>query len=502
LISNVADLSISFTKHHLSWDLLTRSHETPRGVGRRGPLGVRGPDADPDEISGNAMKLTERKIETLAVEGGQKDRLIFDDAQRGLAVRVTVSGSRTYLCQYTLHGQKWRVPLGACSALPLSSAREAAATIMGDVAKGRNPAADRKEAAAAERAKRTRDRLTLRILIEDWNRLHLTHRRPSYAKEAVRALHSAFADHLDDAAEDLDRTTVVRALDGLTRRRRRKDGSGAEKPRGAAMTGRTATYGRAAYTWAAKRGAVHANPFADLPVTKGIAKRERVLSDDEIGEIWRAAGIVTAPYGPIIRLLMLTGQRRGEVAGMNWREIADDLATWTMPGERTKNGSPHMVALSAPARDLLRALLPENEGDARRAIEDRRAKGLLALPGALGTAFAGWSKAKVALDKAVVDARATAAAKAGTSPAPLVPWNVHDLRRTVATGLQRLGVRLEVTEAVLNHTSGTRGGIAGVYQRHDWAAEKRAALDAWAAYVIAAAERHANPSKVVRLFGT
>ena len=95
----------------------------------------------------------------------------------------------------------------------------------------------------------------------------------------------------------------------------------------------------------------------------------------------------------------------------------------------------------------------------------------------MGTPFAGWSKAKRALDKAIIDARAKAAATAGTSPAPLIPWSVHDLRRTVATGLQRLGVRLEVTEAVLNHISGSRGGIAGVYQRHDWAAEKRAALD-------------------------
>src|SRR5215813_13045612 len=133
------------------------------------------------------MRLTERKIEMLAVEHGRKDRLVFDDAQRGLAVRVTSSGGRTYVCQYTLHGHKWRVPLGACSALALSKAREAAAAIMGDVAKGRNPAAERKEAAAAERAKRTRDRLTLRLLIEDWKRLHLAGKRPRYAAEAVRA---------------------------------------------------------------------------------------------------------------------------------------------------------------------------------------------------------------------------------------------------------------------------------------------------------------------------
>jgi integrase len=422
------------------------------------------------------MRLTERKIETLAVECGRKDRLVFDDAQRGLAVRVTASGGRTYLCQYTLYGHKWRVPLGACSAVALSKAREAAAAVMGDVAKGRNPAADRKDAAAAERARRARNRLTLRVLIEDWNRLHLAGRRPRYAAEAVRALHYAFAGHLDDAAEDLDRSAVVRALDGLIRRRNRKDRDGADKPKGAAMTGRTAAYGRAAYAWAVKRGVVRLNPFADLPVAKAVAKRERVLSDTEIAEIWHAAGEATSPYGTIIRLLVLTGQRRGEVAGMGRNEISEDFATWALPGERTKNGEPHSVPLSAPARELLRALLSE---DANAPLDAR-----LVLPGAVGKPFAGWSKAKRALDEAVVDARAESATAAGARPAPLIPWSVHDLRRTVATGLQRLGVRLEVTEAVLNHISGSRGGIAGIYQRHDWAAEKRAALDAWSAHVL------------------
>ncbi len=103
------------------------------------------------------------------------------------------------------------------------------------------------------------------------------------------------------------------------------------------------------------------------------------------------------------------------------------------------------------------------------------------------------------LDEAIIEARAKAAAAAGTSPAALVPWSIHDLRRTVATGLQRLGVRLEVTEAVLNHISGSRGGIAGVYQRHDWAAEKRAALDAWAAQVLTLVEGRTPTAKVVAL---
>jgi integrase len=403
--------------------------------------------------------LTERKIERLTVEPGRRDRLVFDDEQRGLAVRVTASGGQTYLCQYTLHGRKWRVPLGACSALALSKARKAAAAVMGEVAHGKNPAADRKEAAAAEQAKRARDRLTLRALIEDWQRLHLATRRPSYAAEAVRALHHAFAKHLDSPAEDLDRASVVRTLDALSRRGTGKNGEEEPKPKGAAMTARTAAYARAAFSWAERRGALEANPFENLPVEKSVAKRDRVLSDQELGEIWRAAGEVALPYGAIVRLLTLTGQRKSEVAAMAWTEISDDLTTWTIPGARTKNGVPHIVPLSEPARDLL-CTLPR--------------LGELVLPGERSTPFGGWSKAKVRLD--------TASGISG--------WRLHDLRRTLATGLQRLGVRLEVTEAVLNHISGSRAGIVGIYQRHDWQGEKRAALEGWAAHVVSVARRN------------
>jgi len=228
-------------------------------------------------------------------------------------------------------------------------------------------------------------------------------------------------------------------------------------------------------------------------------KRERVLNDGEMAEVWRATSDAAAPYGTIILLLILTGQRRGEVAGMTWGELADDLATWTVPGQRTKNGQVHEVPLSRPVLDFLRRLLPSETKEAARALNDYRATSALVLPGAVGTPFSGWSKAKRALDKAIIDARAKAASAAGTIPAPLTPWSVHDLRRTVATGLQRLGARLEVTEAILNHISGSRGGIAGVYQRHDWADEKRAALDAWAAFVLSVIDGRVADDNVVAL---
>ncbi len=235
------------------------------------------------------------------------------------------------------------------------------------------------------------------------------------------------------------------------------------------IASRTAAYGRACYQWAIKRGTLSANPFAALPAIGAKPKRERVLTDDELSAIWRAASSMSPPFKPIVMLLVLTGQRRDEVTGMRWDELNNDLTTWTIAANRAKNGVPHRVPLAEPAREILRALPRTGE---------------LVMPGDRPpTSFSGWSKAKARLDN-----------RSGVSE-----WVVHDLRRTMATGLQRLGVRLEVTEAVLNHIAGSRAGIVGIYQRYDWANEKRAALDAWAAHVLSLVEREPTSTNVVRL---
>ncbi len=262
--------------------------------------------------------------------------------------------------------------------------------------------------------------------------------------EAVRAVRYTFAKHLSAPAADLDRAAVVRVLDRLA-----KDGK-------VAMANRTAAYGRACYQWAVKRGSLESNPFANLPLA-AVAKRERVLTDAEIAAVWKAADGPGA-FNAIVRMLILTGQRREEVAAMGWDEIAADLSTWTVPASRAKNGAAHIVPLSPQAQAILRAA-PRLEGTD------------LAFPGLRGP-FNGFSKAKAALDDA----------------SGVEDWRLHDLRRTMATGLQKLGVRLEVTEAVLNHVAGSRAGIVGVYQRHTWSDEKRAALSAWGAHVAAIAE--------------
>jgi len=401
-------------------------------------------------------KLTERAIERLACEPGKRDRLVFDSEQRGLAVRVVASGSKTYLAQYVTAGQKRRVPLGSVDAISLAAARDAARAVMGQVAQGADPATQRKAKAESAKVEAQRDRMTLARLVADWERLHLAHRSARYRKDATESLKRALQDWWNRPAERLQRRDVVAIVDHLT----------------PSVARALAAYGRACFAWAMRRGSVPGNPFVELPVAPSNVQRDRVLTDAEAVKVWKAAVADRTPYGPIVRLLLLTGQRRDEARGMAWSEIASDLATWTIPGERTKNGQPSVVPLSAPAQTILRARLAQ--------VRDQR-RGLV-FPGEGGKVmFGNWSKSKAGLDAA----------------AGVAGWRLHDLRRTVATGLQRLGVRLEVTEAVLNHVSGTRGGIVGIYQRHDWKAEKRAALDGWAAHLMTTVEGADAGPKVV-----
>jgi integrase len=399
------------------------------------------------------MKLTQRRIETLECPAGKKDALVFDEEQRGLGVRVTAGGGKSYLAQYTLGGAKRRVALGGCSGISLAAARDAVRTILGDVAKGLDPAAQRKEAARAAQRRATHEALTLEALLGQWQALRLAESRERYATEAVRAIKYAFGTHLKAPATDLDRATVVGVLDDLI------------KVNKAAMASRTAAYGRACYQWAVKRGSLTANPFLNLPLAP-VAKRERVLSDKELRSIWAATG-GPGSFNAIIRALLLTGQRREEVAGITWDEVAPDLSTWTIPASRTKNAVAHVVPLSQQARVLLQTV-------PRLARSNDDYEPALVFPGQRGQ-FNGFSKAKSALD----------------SGSGVSDWRLHDLRRTMATGLQRLGVRLEVTEAVLNHVSGTRAGVVGIYQRHTWAEEKRGALAAWGEHVAAIVEGRA-----------
>jgi integrase len=403
------------------------------------------------------MKLTQRRIDDLECPAGKKDALVFDGEQRGLGVRVTARGGKSYVAQYTFAGSKRRVPLGSCSAISLAAAREAVRAILGDAARGVDTAAERKEA----RLKAAADGLTLADLIDQWDKLHLSAKRANYSRAATGSLRRSFAHHLDKPAAAVDRSAVVRVLDGLS-----KDDK-------TAMAGALARYGSALYGWAIRRGTLSGNPFERVPVAPTV-RRERVVSDDEINRIW-AGTEGPGAFNGIVRMLMLTGQRREEVARMTWDEITPDLSVWTIPTSRAKNGIAHVVPLSPQAQTVLRAAPRINRGSNDDSPD-------LVFPGEPGV-FSGWSKSKARLDGRI-----------GVNG-----WTLHDLRRTTATGLQKLGVRLEVTESVLNHVSGSRAGVTGIYQRHDWAEEKRAALNAWGEHIAVIVEGRTAANNVTRL---
>ena len=285
-------------------------------------------------------KLTDRYLAALRVENGRKDRLVFDAACPGLGVRVTVKGTRAFIAQWTdpVTRRKVREPIGVWGNLTIEQAREAVRVRLGAVAKGVDPRAERQRQRQEAERERAEAALTFDALINEWKALHLAYRRPRYAAEAERAIRYGLPGLLKRPAARISRGEAVNALDQIVKA-------------GKALTAeRTKAYARACFAWGKRRGKVPENPFAELPIAGGTTERERALiSDAEIAEVWAAADTLGYPFGPFYKLMILTLQRREEVAGMRWSEIDLDKHVWTLPGARMKNGKPHIVHLSDAA---------------------------------------------------------------------------------------------------------------------------------------------------------
>ena len=401
-------------------------------------------------------KFTDRFLSTLVLEPGQKDRLIFDSECPGLGVRLSASGSRSFVAQWTdrATGRKRREPLGRWGAITIDQARVATRAKLGDVAKGIDPAAERAAKMAADVADRADRAMTLGALLDEWSTKHLVNRRPQYALEASRAVRFAFADDLTKPASRLTRAIILEVLDAM------------EAGGRATMARQTLAYGRAAFGWALKREKVKLNPFVGLPSVGRAVDRERTLTEDETVDVWRAAGEIPYPFGPFFRLALLTLQRRDEVAGARWSEFSDDFALWRIPGARMKNGKAHDVALSEPAREILRKL-PQHQVDGKLCD--------LIFTTNLRAPISGFSKAKIELDKAVARVR---------DGRPMEPYRLHDFRRSGASWLAGAGFDTIAIDKILAHQPSKLRGVAGVYQRHSYAEERRRALEVWAARIV------------------
>jgi integrase len=238
------------------------------------------------------------------------------------------------------------------------------------------------------------------------------------------------------------------------------------------MARRVHAYVHRLFAWCVGRSIIEVNPATGAPKPGSDIKRSRYLNDEELACVARGAEQLAWPFGTALQLLILTGARLREVGELRWSEVDLCRREIRLEGARTKNGEPHVIPLSAAASPLLSGA-PRIAGcDFVFSTNGR-------------TAISGWSKAKSELDRF----------------APCAPWHIHDLRRTLATGMQQQGVLLQVVEAILGHVAGSRRGVAGVYQRYGYEAEKRAALEAWGEHVTALVGGH-EPGKVVPLHGT
>jgi len=436
--------------------------------------------------------ITKRTVD--AAKAGERDQFIWDNEVHGFGLKVTPAGGRVYIYQYRIArpGEAERTPakrytIGKHGNLTPEQARKRAKALAAMVDQGIDPRQrDLDEIAAKDEARRREqetERLHNELAFGKMAVVWLDHyenekdRRPSSVRMATMVVNNHLKPALNDKPlPHIGRADLQPIIDAIP-----------SKQRG--MRRSVFAYASVFFNWAVKRGDIDSNPLAGMAKPEAPKARDRVLSDDELLAAWKASQKLGEPFGPFFRLLILTGQRRSEVAEMSWTELDRSSATWIIPPGRAKNGVAHIVPLSSDVVSELDRLARIGEKDESGQEIEAWPKTGFVLTTTGRTPVSGITKAKRALNDKIVEA---------SKEIELLPWRIHDLRRTMATGFQRLGVRFEVTEATLNHVSGAKGGVAGIYQQHDWKEEKRTALDVWAKHVTTLDKP--TPNKNVVLF--
>ena len=384
------------------------------------------------------MRLTGPNVARLDLPVGKTERIVFDDDLPGFGVRIRAGGKRTWIIQYRKGAKQRRLTLGTLRAIDPAKARKSAENLLAKIQLGGDPQAEKIEAHA--RAIETLGAVTDDYLIYAEAKL-----KARTYKEVKRHLTSPkqWGSIKGLSVHRIQRANVAARLTEI------------ERDSGSVSANRARASLSALFSWAMRQGLADHNPV--VGTNKGEEKsRDRILTDAELAAVWIACK--ADDYGRIVRLLILTGQRREEVAGIANDELDLERALWLIPSERTKNKLEHEVPLSDPAVGILQAVT--------------RRDGRALLFGAGKGSYAGWSHAKTALDGRIVEAGVK-----------ILPWRVHDIRRTVATGMAELGILPHVIEAVLNHVSGHKAGVAGIYNHARYRPEKRQALDRWAAHL-------------------
>lgn len=373
----------------------------------------------------------------------------------GFGVRVTSNGVKTFYLKYRHAGQYGRLNLGRYPSTTLAKARAKAHAALAALADGANPRGEDKA--------RTEDLSFAAILDAFLENYCRHHNRASTAAETKRLLQVYFLpDWKKRLVTEITKADVAAALQPIMKR---------NAPSAARHAFAAA---RKLFNWCVEQGLVDDSPCRTMKPPVKAASRDRVLTDGELALIWQTSLEQGDTFGVVVHLLALTAQRRGEVCGIAWDELDLKQGIWTIPGSRTKNHKPHALPLTKTAIGILKAL-PRFEGTT------------LVFParGKLDQAYTGYSKGKRTLDQAINKRRQKTASQLGKTAGDIqdLDWTLHDLRRTAATGMARLGVAPHVVERILNHSTGTFGGVAGVYNRFQYLPEMRAAFELWEAHL-------------------
>jgi len=416
-----------------------------------------------------AKDLTVKALENL--QPGPARREVPDGHTRGLFYVLQPSGSASWAYRYRFVGKPKKLTLGPYPALDLKASRQMASEAAQTLARGDDPATAKQVAKATVRVEAKRAAEPERDLIEAVvasfiERYAKKQTREKTWRETERILNREIVEPWRGRRlSAIRRADVHDLLDKIVDR-----GS-------PILANRALVALRRMCSWAIERGLVEASPCDKVRAPSAETSRDRVLTDDEIRAAWAAFEGVGWPFGPLAQMLLLTGQRLREVGEARWSEIDSAGKTWTIPKERSKNGVAHEVPISEAALRVLDAL-PRVESGRRPAGFIFTANG--------HSAVSGFSRAKEAFDKAMLGALRKAAKVRGDDPAKVEApgrWTMHDLRRSAASGMAGLGIAPHVVEAVLNHKGGSIKGVAAIYNRYSYSAEKRTALEAWGRYL-------------------
>ncbi|MEJ6010648.1 site-specific integrase [Novosphingobium aquae] len=390
-------------------------------------------------------KITKRSVDALISFGAEG--ILWDDSLKGFGAKITKSGAVSYILQFRMGGREARTrryTIGSHgSPWTPTTARDEAQRVSLLIAQGIDPVEVEKQ--------RRREAIDLAF-----NNYADRFEKSCVGKGWKTLVERSFRIHVlpvfgSKPLPKITRADVVSVFDRMP---------------GPQVANRRNVFAvlRRLFRWAISRGDIERSPMEGMETPPPVKARDRWLSDVELGRVWNQTYKTHRCFGPIVRLLIVTGQRREEVASLSWEELDRGELMWTLPGDRAKNGEPNRIPLNTLAVDVL-------DGIAGGENWPRRGK---IFPTSTGGGFTAYDKGKKKLDRLVCE----------DGGDPIAPWRLHDLRRTLATGFQRLGVRFEVTEAVLNHVGGSRAGVAGIYQRHDWKAEKRDALGLWNDHIV------------------